>query len=164
MIVATAMAFLVGCDKLPTPEKMTSIANLVGKTAGYVCELSKIKPEAKEAIFNVLDIVSKATPTNGETFVEAWTPIIDVELKKLVDAGKINEATAAVAKITLGIAADGIDYVFVKYPKAKDVENLVAAATTGFINGFKSVVALAADGKPELDEDAYKYLKSKLKN
>lgn len=160
-----AMLFgVVGCDKLPTPERMSTIATVVGKTAGYACELSKTKTEVKEAIANVLDIASKAVPDEGQTFADAWTPIINEEVQKLVDAGKLDDAGAQVAKLALGVACDGIDYVFIKYPKAKEVKELVSVAVSGFVDGYKSVVkmTLSADEKPEIDEDAYKYLKSKM--
>ena len=159
--VVTAVAVLTGCDKLPTPEKMTTISTAIGKTAGYACELSKTKTEVKEAIANVLDIVSKVVPGEGQTFAEAWTPVIAEELQKLVDAGKLDEAGAKVAKLALSVACDGIDYVFVKYPKAKEVKELVSAAVVGFVNGYKSVVKtdLAVGEKPEIDEEAYTYLK-----
>lgn len=159
--VVTAVAVLTGCDKLPTPEKMTTISTVIGKTAGYACELSKTKTEVKEAIANVLDVVSKAVPDEGQTFAEAWSSLIDEELKKLVEAGKLDEAGAHVAKLALNVACDGIDYVFVKYPKAKEVKELVSAAVAGFVDGYKSVVKmnLAAGEKPEIDEEAYTYLK-----
>lgn len=161
--VASMMAFIGGCDKdLPTPEKMKAVSTVVGKTAGYACELAKTKKEVKDAIANVLDIVGKVTPTEDQTFVDAWTPVIDEELKKLVTAGKIGDSEATIAKFALTTATEGIDYVFVKYPKAKEVKDLVGAAVEGFIDGYKSVVSFAADGKPEIDEEAYKYLKSKM--
>ncbi len=163
MASLAAVALLVtGCDKLPTVEKMTTIANVVGKTAGYAAEIAGMKPEVKEAVMTVLDVAAKAVPAAGQTFTEAWTPVITEELNKLVAAGKLDQSGAAVAKIALTAATEGLDYVFVKYPKAKDVKELVGAATKGFIDGFKSVVGLAANAKPEIDEDAYKYLKVKL--
>lgn len=163
MLVAMAAASIgiVGCDKLPTVERMTTISTVIGKTAGYACELSKTKTEVKEAIANVLDAVSKAVPVEGQTFVEAWSPLIDEELKKLVEAGKLDEASAHVAKLALSVACDGIDYVFVRYPKAKDVKELVSAAVVGFVGGYKSVVKMgfASAEKLDIDEDAYTYLK-----
>ena len=161
--LAVCASVFVGCDKLPTVEKMTEISTVVGKTAGYVCELSKTKTEVKEAIFKVLDIVSTAVPTNGQTFVEAWTPIINAEVKKLIDDGKIDKKYETAITTSLYVVCNGIDYIFVKYPKAKNVEELVVAATTGFINGYKSVVTLAANAELEIDEEAYKYLKSQIK-
>ena len=158
-----ASAFIVGCDKeLPSPEKMKTISNVVGKTAGFACELAKTKNEIKEGIVEVLDIVSVVVPTNNETFTEAWTPVIDAELKKLVEKGKIGDGEVAIAKIALNAATEGLDYVFVTYPKAKDVKYLVSSAVEGFVAGFKSVISLGADGKPEIDEEAYKFIKAKL--
>ena len=88
-IAAFAMVF-VGCDKeLPTPEKIEAVATVIGKTAGYVCEIAKTKTSVKEGIEQVLDVLSKVVPTEGQTFVEAWTPVIDKELKKLVDDKKL---------------------------------------------------------------------------
>lgn len=164
-IVAAAMAlFMAGCDKDITPERINTISTVIGRTAGYACELSKTKTEVKEAIAKVLDIASVVVPTNGQTFVEAWTPMIDTELKKLVDTGKLNQADAKLAKAALGIACEGVDYIFMKYPKAKEGKDLVSAAVTGFVDGYKSVVksSLSSNEKFEIDEDAMKYFKSKL--
>lgn len=166
MLAAAAMsvACIVGCDKeLPTPETIKAFSTVIGKTAGYACELSKTKTEVKEGIATVLDVVSKVVPNTNETFAVAWTPVISEELQKLVAAGKLDENGATAATLALNVACDGIDYVFMKYPKAKDVQELVSAATTGFIDGYKSVVSLAAGAeKPVIDEDAYNYLKSKM--
>ena len=56
-----------------------------------------------------------------------------------------------------------IDYIFNRYPKAKEVEELVSAAVKGFINGYRSVVTLNAGNVADSDEEAYQYLKSKMK-
>ena len=69
---ATTAMFIVGCDNLPTPEKMTTVSTIVGRTAGYACELAKAKPEVKTAILQVLDVTSKVVPAEGQTFTEAW--------------------------------------------------------------------------------------------
>ena len=165
IVAVGAALFMVGCDKkLPTPERMNAIATAVGKTAGYVCELSKTKTEVKEAIANVLDIASKVTPDPDQTFVDAWMPIVDEEIAKLVEAGKLDKAGAAVARVALNVACEGLDYVFTKYPKAKEVQELVSIAVSGFVDGYKSVVNFAANETIDLDKDAYDYLKAKLAN
>ena len=173
MVLAACAVFAVaGCDKLPTPEKMNSIAKLIGKTAGYVCELSSAKPEVKEAVANIVDVLAKATPKNGKTFAETWDPIIDAEIKKLVDVKKLDNWSATAVKVALTAASSGVDYVFIKYPKAKDVEELVVAAVNGFVEEFKGCcvdctdckdcVVGASAKKTEIDEEAYNYLKAKL--
>lgn len=156
--------FMVGCDnELPTADKINGVATAIGRTAGYACEFAKTKTAVKTGIIQVLDVISTVVPTEGQTFSQAWTSIIAEELQKLVSTGKLDAAGAQVAKTALNVACDGIDYVFVRYPNAKNVKELVSSASTGFINGFKSVVTLAAGAeKPEIDEEAYKYLKSRM--
>lgn len=162
--VAVVMAFFIaGCDHPLTPEKIEAVATTIGRTAGYACELSKTKTAVREAIAKVLDVIATVVPTENQTFSEAWTPVIAKDLQKLVDAGKLDSEGAKVAKLALGVACDGIDYVFVKYPKAKEVKELMSATTIGFINGYKSVVNLAAGATmSEIDKEAYEYLKAKM--
>ena len=163
VVMMAAMLLISGCDDAPSPERMNAIATAVGRTAGYACELSKTKTAVKESIALVLDVAAKAIPATDKTFAEVWTPVIAEELQKLIVAGKLDETGANFAKLALTTACDGIDYVFIKYPKAKEVQELVSVATTGFVTGYKSVVSLAAGAeKPEIDEDAYKYLKSRM--
>jgi len=161
--LAICASVFVGCDKLPTVEKMTEVSTVIGKTAGYVCELTKTKTEVKEAIFKVLDVVSTVVPTNGQAFVEAWTPVINEEVKKLIDSGKIDKKYETAITTSLYVVCNCIDYIFNKYPKAKEVEELVSAAVKGSINGYRSVVTLAVGNNIDIDEEAYKYLKSKMK-
>ena len=164
-VLASMLAF-TGCDKTPTVEKITAVSTAIGKTAGLACELSKTKTEVKEAIAVVLTAVQAVVPAQGQTFVEAWTPLIEIEVNKLVEAKKIDAASATIVKAALTVACEGLDYVFVRYPKAKDVKELVSAAVTGFVYGYKSVVTPTAKAAPgekiEIDEEAMKYLKDKI--
>lgn len=160
--VATSL-FISGCDDLPTPEKINSVAIVVGRTAGYACNLAKMDKTTKENVIAVLDVVSTAIPTNGQTFAEVWIPLADIEIKTLVDSGKLNTASALAVKIAVKAASEGIDYVFIKYPKAKDVEELVVAAVDGSITGFRSTIVMRAVANiNDVDEDAFKYIKAKL--
>ncbi len=162
-IVAAVMAmFIAGCNKDLTPEKARVVAKTIGTTAGYACELVKANPEVKEAVIKVIDIVSTVVPTNNQSYVEAWTPVIDAEIEKLVKEGKLNEASASVAKIALNIACEGIDYFFDENQKANEKKEIVNAAIAGFVEGFKSVISLKAEENIEIDEDAMKFFKSKL--
>lgn len=165
IVAAASMFFIAGCgesDTLPTVEKMTSISTVIGKTAGYACELAKTKTAVKEGIMTVLDAVAKIVPDEGKTFTEAWSTTITEELQKLVDAKKIGSTETTLVKAALTAATEGIDYVFTKYPKAKEVKELVSATVDGFIAGYKSVASTAAGAKPEIDEAAYNYIKSKM--
>ena len=159
---AILAVFIVGCDKIPTPERMKAISTVVGKTAGYACELSKTKTAVKVAVSEVLDVASTVVPGEGQTFAEAWKPVIKEELSKLVAEGKIGQDEANVAEVALNAAAYGIDYIFIKHPKAKDVKELVSVSVASFVEGYKSVVTLSSNSNVEIDEEAYKYVRSKL--
>ena len=162
---AGALALLVaGCNKIPTVERMTTISKAVGKTAAVAVELSKTKQAVKDGITQVLNVVSNTVPGVNETFVAKWTPLIDAETQKLVDAGKLDAASATLVKGALYVACDGIDLIFVRYPKAKEYQELVSAAVTGFCDGFNSVMTPTFSAKPgELDTEALEYLKGKIK-
>lgn len=163
-LCAMLMAFfMLGCDKLPTIERMKTISYVVGRTAGYACELSKTKTEVKATIMVVLDKISLVTPESGQTFTEAWTPLIEEELKKRVESGDIDPDEVPMARLALLAATEGLDYIFVKHPQAKEVKELVVVATTSFIEGYKSVVTLTSVADAvEIDPDAYEYIKTRI--
>ena len=60
LVAIASTMFITGCDDLPTPEKMKSISTVIGKTAGYACELAKTKEEVKNGILAVLDEIGRA--------------------------------------------------------------------------------------------------------
>lgn len=162
-LAAVMSLFISGCNDLPTPEKMSGLSKAIGVAAGYACNIAGIKPEVKTEIFNVLDLVHKVTPAEGQSFVDAWSPRIDEEITKLINAGKLDATSAALAKVALKAACEGVDFVFVKYPDVKNVKELVSAAVDGLIAGFKSTAGAAAGAtKPEMNEEAYNYIKAKI--
>ena len=167
VIAAAALIalFATGCRKeLPTVERMTTISTAIGKTAGVAVELSKTKQAVKDAISNVLDVASKTVPGVDEKFITKWTPIIDAETQKLVEKGKLDVASAALVKGALYVACDGLDLIFVRYPKAKEYKELVSAAVGGFCAGFNSVLSPTfSAGKDDIDAEALEYLKGKIK-
>lgn len=163
-IAVACMTFVTGCKSLPTEDTIRGTAESIGRAAGYAVELSKTKTEVKEAIINVLDVAAKVVPETNQTFIAAWKPLIDDEVAKLVAAGKLKEDEAVLVKSALYVACDGIDLVFTRYPKAREYKNLVSAATSGFVSGFKSVVAMSAGAKVAYDNEAYEILKKKFES
>lgn len=161
-IAVTCMAFVMGCKSLPSEETIRGTAESIGRAAGYAVELGKTKTEVKEAIIKVLDVAAKAVPETNQTFIATWKPLIDDDVAKLVAAGKLNDADAALVKNALYVACDGVDLVFTRYPKAREYKNLVSAATGGFVTGFKSVVNFTAGERAGYDNDAYKILRNKF--
>lgn len=161
--VAVACAvFVTGCRSFPSEATICGVGESIGRAAGYAVELGKTKTEVKEAIVKVIDIAAKVVPEPDQTFVAAWKPLVDEEVAKLVAAGKLKEVDAAFVKSALYVACEGVDLVFKRYPKAREYKNLVSAATSGFVAGFKSVVSFAAGERANYDEDAYKTLRAKF--
>lgn len=161
-IAVMCMAFVMGCKSIPSEETIRGTAESIGRAAGYAVELGKTKTEVKETIIKVLDIAAKVVPETNQTFIVAWKPLIDDEVAKLVAAGKLKDADAALVKNALYVACDGVDLVFTRYPKAREYKNLVSAATGGFVTGFKSVVSFASGERVDYDKNAYEILRSKF--
>ena len=163
MVVLAAMAvFFTGCDKdLPTPEKMETTSRAIGVAAGYVAGQTKMDAEAKTAVVEIMTEVSKATPAKGQTFEEAWTPVAKEVVAKLVADGKLKEGQDVLVLAAFNVATKGLDYTFnVRYPKAKEVADLVNAAVRGFTNGFLTTfnTSTMKAAPAEMDKEAYEYL------
>lgn len=163
-IAVMCMAFVMGCKSIPSEETIRGTAESIGRAAGYAVELGKTKTEVKEAIIKVLDVAAKVVPETNQTFIAAWKPLIDDDVSKLIAAGKLKDADAALVKNALYVACDGIDLVFTRYPKAREYKNLVSAATGGFVTGFKSVVSFASGTCVDYDKNAYEILRSKFES
>ena len=154
---------LIGCKQVPTPEKMEKTAKAAGYTAGLVVKQTVTKEKSIDTITNIMTQVSTCVPTNGQTFVEAWTPVAQKYVDTLVEKNKITKTEGELVMLGVDLATSGIDYVFDKvYPKAREYEELVNAAVRGFTKGFMSNFDGSKD-VIEVDDDLYKYLKEKIK-
>lgn len=168
--VAAGMMLVTGCKSVPTPEKMRSASYAIGVAAGLVANETKIDDKTRNTVVSVVQEVAKATPAKGQSFEDAWTPVAKELVAKFVAEGKIDEAQGQLVLSVFGIAVKGIDYIFdVRYPKAREYEELVAAAVSGFTDGFLSVFTPAEDKgskaieAAKADNTAYKWLKEKCK-
>ena len=178
--ITLALAVLVGCKSIPSANTVKTVSTAIGYAAGYACELSKMDDVAKKTIISVVEKVETIVPTEGQTLEAAWTPIAITEVGKLVVEGKLTDTQATFVRLSFGTVISGIDYMFEKHPKWKEHQELVSAGLDGFCTGFKAVLksscidcndcsdctVLKANMKyaNEMDEDAYKFLKShKLK-
>lgn len=165
MIVAMALSCIfAGCKSVPTVDTMKTTAEAVGKAAGYVANQTKIDDKSRTVVIEIMARASQVVPGEDQTFVDAWMPIAKEVTDKLVAEGKIDEGQAALIDGAFGVVCKGLDYlVTVRYPKAKQYENLVSAAVKGFTEGFLTVFkpvngivsVPAVDG---YDRDAYEYL------
>lgn len=164
---AALMFAVAGCKSTPTPTQMKSTATAIGVAAGLVANETKIDDKSREAIITVMLEVIKATPAEGQSFEEAWTPLAKEIVAKLVADGKLDEKQSPLVLTAFAVAVKGIDYIFdVRFPKARQYEELVAAAIEGFSSGFLSVFtppnAKGTVSAPAPDEAALVWLKKKF--
>ena len=161
-IVALALAAIVGCT--PSEDQIKNTATAIGYAAGLVANETPIKDEARNAVVEVLNEVRACIPAEGQSFAQAWEPVIKSKVAELVAAGKIDAATGDLVTTVALMAAKGVDYLFdVRFPEAKQYANLVAAGASGAIDGFLTVFK-PVDAKSattiERDEEAYKWFKA----
>ena len=161
-IMALVLTAVVGCT--PTVEQVKSTATAVGYAAGLVASETPIKDEARNSIVEILNEVRTCIPADGQSFVDAWTPIIKEKVAALVAAGKIDAPTGELVTTACIFAAKGVDYLFdVRFPKAKKYAELVAAGASGAIDGFltafKPVDAKSANATVKYDKEAYEFFK-----
>lgn len=160
-----ALALLTGCKSVPTPEQMKSTSTAIGVAAGLVANETKIDDNTRNAVVAVMEEVARATPAQGQSFEDAWTPVAKDVIAKLVADGKIDEGQGQLALAAFSIAVKGVDYIFdIRFPKAREYEELVAAASAGFIEGFLTVFKPVDPAKksvaaPQPDEAALKWLR-----
>ena len=169
VLSAAAIATCIGCKSLPTPEKMQSVASAIGTAAGLVANETKIDDNARNTIVAIVGEVAMVVPKQGQTFEEAWTPVANALVKKLIADGKITKEIGTISLTAFTVVTKGIDYIFdVRYPKAREYEELVSAAVSGFTSGFltvfKPVNGESARGlETKADKEAYKWLKANIK-
>lgn len=160
---AATMVFCTGCKTLPTPEVMKSTAKSIGVAAGMVANETPINDKARNTVVAIMEEVAKVTPKEGQSFEDAWTPVAKEIVAKLIAEGKIDEGVGNLSLVAFGFVVKGLDYIFtVRYPKARQYEELVSAAIAGFTEGFLSVFKPVNSEKgtfKPFDEDAYKWLK-----
>lgn len=164
IIGMAALVMMAGCT--PSAEQVNATATAIGYAAGLVVNQTNIKDDARNAIVSVLNDVRACIPEKGQSFVEAWTPAIKLKVAELVAAGKIDAATGEIVTTVSIMAAKAVDYMFdIRFPKAKEYEELVAAGASGVIDGFLTVFKPAnecTDCTRGYDKEAYEWFKENL--
>ena len=168
VMAAAAMVAIAGCKSLPTPEVMESTASSIGIAAGLVANETKIDDKARNTVVEIIGEVARVVPKKGQSFEDAWTPVAKEVVAKLVAEGKITEGIGTISLAAFGVAVKGVDYIFdIRYPKAREYEELVSAAVKGFTSGFLTVFkpVNGEDGvkaaAAKADKDAFVWLKKK---
>jgi len=139
VLMCASLLFVSGCKTLPTPETMETTSYAIGVSTGLVANMTKIDDDSRNAICDIMGAVATVIPEDGQTFEDAWMDVAKRHTQALIDKGTITQAQGELILAAVRLAVKGIDYVFIRYPEAKQYKELVTAATRGFCNGFLTV-------------------------
>lgn len=170
--VVAAAVVLAGCKSIPSASSMEKTSKAVGAAAALVANQTKMSDAQCEAVVSAMKQVRECVPAAGQSFDEAWTPIAKATVQKFVDEGKITKLEGDIVLMAFSVAVKGVDYIFdVRYPKARQYEELTRAAVGGFCDGFlayfncggcSDCTVRSAKDADLVDEEAYEYLKARL--
>ena len=155
---------MIGCKQVPTPESLEATSKAVGVAAAMVANKTSIDDTSRNVIIDIMNEVESCIPETNQTFETAWTPIAEKHTKKLLDEGKITEAQQKLILGAFSVAIKGVDYIVtIRYPKIREYQELIEAASHGFCDGFLSIFkpanTVSANAvKIEPDKEAYDYL------
>lgn len=160
IIMAAALFALSGCT--PSEDQVKATATAIGYAAGLVANETPIKEDARNAVVEVLTDVRSCLPSDGQSFTDAWTPVVKSKVSELVESGKIDAATGELVTSVALMAAKGVDYLFdVRFPKARQYANLVSAGASGAIDGFLAVFKPVNERSSiKVDKEAYQWFKT----
>lgn len=163
LAIAAAMCAFTGCKTPPTVEMMYNTSKSVGLTVAVILNNTTIDDESRGYIIDIANEVVRIVPAPGETFEGRWMAIAETHVQLLLDEEKITQAQADLILAAFKVVVKGIDYVFTRYEKAKNVQELVSAAVDGFADGFlanfkPSNCEGCCEIKGGYNKDAYKYL------
>lgn len=171
---AALAACVVGCKSMPTTDTMYSCSFAIGVSAGMVANGCKIDDTARNEVIEIVEVVREVVPETNQTFAAAWTPIAKAHTDALIAEGKIDAAQGQVIMAAFNAVVVGIDYVFYRYPTAKQYQELTSAAIDGFADGFLLVFKpvnedeakgedACANGSCVYDAQALKAIRNRMK-
>lgn len=132
--------FISGCAITITKDNVGPISNIIGKATGSVVNVSGLTDQTKEAIVTIITSIDNYLPANNITCEEAWQPIIETEITKLINNGKLAEKYSVITFKACLTVAKGVDYLYKKYPTIKNYRDLTIIAINNFIEGFTNVI------------------------
>lgn len=167
LIVATLglMTAMFGCKSIPSTDQMYAASYSIGASAGLVANMTKIDDVSRNTVVDIINLVDSCIPEVNQSFTEAWIPIAQAHVSQLIENGKINAGQGIPIMNVFNVCVHGMDYlVTVRYPDARQYQELVKSAVHGFTGGllttFKPTNSLCSS-PVKIDKKAYDYLVAK---
>lgn len=144
--IAVCTALFTGCKTTDTNSFNPALAENVAKIAGSSTAIILLavpsiatNPQVKTVIYSVTTVIEKVAPTNGQTYTEVATPVINTTVDKFVAEGKITAEQAVLIKEACNVLVSGVDIAFAKYPKAKLYSEYTNLVVKSFMKAFNTV-------------------------
>lgn len=170
-IISIALLAIVcvisGCKTIPTQESVTLISKGIGAAAAVACNLNEVDQNTLVAITQIVSKVKVTIPASDSTYSSVWDPIIEKELNKIYDDGKLTDDQFYNCNKIMKMVTVGIDYLYKKHEAWKTYNELAICVIDGFCEGFISVFNKVINDKNNaarrplsFDYQAYKYFRS----
>ncbi len=140
-----ATLFLCGCRTTPSETAVLYVAETAGRTAAYVLNKCDIDGAQREAIASVFARLDQYVPQAGQSVEEAWTPVAEEHVRKLVEDGRLSEVGGKAVLAAFRAALVGVRVVEARYPAIAASRSLATAAVRGFVTGFVAVFDTCPD-------------------
>lgn len=160
-------AMCIGCK---TTEVTPDLAYKAGASAGlataYVVKLSNIDEQSQHVIVSITSELSNIIPTNTQTFIEVWNPIVEKRISAYIEKQMLDDKQKQLIELTFDIVVEAIDHLFVKNDKLKLNADIAFSAINGFCTSFNSLMipskTFASKITYDVDSEMYMYLKYKF--
>lgn len=170
-IISIALLSLItaisGCKTIPSQESVTLISKGIGAAAAVACNLNEVDQSTFVAITQIVSTVRMTIPSEDSTYALVWDPIIQKELNKIYDDGKLTDDQFHTCNKITKMITVGIDYLYSKHEVWKTYNDLSICVIDGFCEGFVSVFNKVINDKKNsvrqplvFDYQAYKYFRS----
>lgn len=165
-----SLLLCVMCIGCKTTEITLDSAYKAGASAGlataYVVKLSNIDSQSQHVIVSITSELSNIIPTNTQTFIEVWNPIVEKRISAYIEKQMLDDKQKQLIELTFNIVVEAIDHLFVKNDKLKLNADIAFSAINGFCTSFNSLMipskTFASKITYDVDSEMYMYLKYKF--
>jgi hypothetical protein len=157
----------IGCKTTEiTPDSAYKAGSSAGLATAYIVKLSNIDEQSQHVIVSITSELSNIIPTNTQTFIEVWNPIIEKRISAYIEKQTLNNKQKQLIELTFDIVVEAIDHFFVKNAKFKLNTDIAFSAINGFCTSFNSLMipskTFASKITYDVDSEMYMYLKYKF--
>lgn len=157
----------IGCKTTEiTSESAYKLGTSAGLATAYAVKFSNIDEQSQHVIVSITSELSNVIPTNTQTFIEVWNPIVEKRISEYIEKQMLDDKQKQLIELTFNIVVEAIDHLFIKNDKLKSNTDIMLSAINGFCTSFNSLMipskTFASKITYDVDSEMYMYLKCKF--